>query len=568
MNKYCFVNHQVQTFMNLFKFLAFLVFSSVGLAVVPDQEVTALHALRNSVTRSDGSAIGCWQRENVCDWCLITCNQNQTHVVGVRSNMKNTGFIPEEIGFLTELTSLSLVNSNMYGILPSSLGLLTKLKSLSLAFNSFSGSIPTTFADLNSLVVIDLSYNQLTGPLPKFIGGKNLQEVYLAKNKFTGTIPYTWFASYPSLKSCDLSYNKLSGPIPTQIDQCTSLVDLYLSRNNLNGTLPISWDKLVNLRSVDATGNDLSGTLPASLFQLPSLTYLFLDKNNFEGDLPPVSSPSPLVVIDVSKNKLSGTVPSNWFSQPELVFLYLSHNRFHGNLSDANVGDMQRLVYAYLDHNQFSGPFPSHWVSKLQDLFFLVANSNGFTGVVNRDDPVTSLHTFSLGGNQLMGDCDGPVGKSCLRAIDMDPQCVDAEGICSGDVCAQPSFHEGPSGTCSSCKYGYCYDSALDAHKLKSFDFKKHDVGFQLSLGRSMENNHAQSFTHSEIVQACTDTSRLIDMQVWLMNHKHFLVPAALQVFEEWIAEGITSTSNCHAVQNRFRHVEEQTEMHQFMLAY
>ena len=71
------------------------------------------------------------------------------------------------MGLLTGLTYLSLYeNFSLNGVLPSELGQLTDLQSLDLVDNDFSGNIPTELTQLTSLTLIGLYGNLLTGTVP------------------------------------------------------------------------------------------------------------------------------------------------------------------------------------------------------------------------------------------------------------------------------------------------------------------------------------------------------------------------------------------------------------------
>ncbi len=78
-----------------------------------------------------------------------------------------TGPIPPELGKLTELTHLRLYSNNdLTGPIPPELGKLTKLTNLYLHRNNLSGSIPDELANLTGLVQIWLNANELSGAIP------------------------------------------------------------------------------------------------------------------------------------------------------------------------------------------------------------------------------------------------------------------------------------------------------------------------------------------------------------------------------------------------------------------
>ncbi|MFC1481880.1 leucine-rich repeat domain-containing protein [Candidatus Neomarinimicrobiota bacterium] len=96
-----------------------------------------------------------------------------------------TGGIPEEIGNLTKLTLL-LLDHGGWQVLPEFLGTMTGLTSLSLQQNEISGPIPAWMLNLTNLTTWQLDYNNFTGPLPAGMDTlPNLAFLDLKHNNFT-----------------------------------------------------------------------------------------------------------------------------------------------------------------------------------------------------------------------------------------------------------------------------------------------------------------------------------------------------------------------------------------------
>jgi len=74
-----------------------------------------------------------------------------------------TGIIPPEIGDLSEITYIKIVENSIKGSLPVELGKLTNLKVLSFSDNEIEGSIPASLGNLINLEALYLSRNQLKG---------------------------------------------------------------------------------------------------------------------------------------------------------------------------------------------------------------------------------------------------------------------------------------------------------------------------------------------------------------------------------------------------------------------
>nr|XP_048330856.1 receptor-like protein 6 [Ziziphus jujuba var. spinosa] len=118
---------------------------------------------------------------------------------------KFSGKIPNSIGNLKSLNSLTLTSCRFSGIIPFSIGNLTELTDLLLWGNGFSGQIPYSLGNL-----------------------KQLEDLILSNNSFSGKLPI----SLPHrVKSIDLRDNDLTGSIPSDISNLTFLEWLDLSDN-------------------------------------------------------------------------------------------------------------------------------------------------------------------------------------------------------------------------------------------------------------------------------------------------------------------------------------------------
>lgn len=142
-----------------------------------------------------------------------------------------SGEIPEEIGDMTQLTSLYLRGwddstvKGLSGELPRSLTKLVNLERLVLSFNYHLTGEVTFLSELPKLNCLMLKGNQFTGPLPEMGAGRWFHyEVY--KNQFTGGIPESHRKVLDNMDYWtpfnvvyDVSHNNLSGTIPDYIRQ-------------------------------------------------------------------------------------------------------------------------------------------------------------------------------------------------------------------------------------------------------------------------------------------------------------------------------------------------------------
>ena len=137
------------------------------------------------------------------------------------------GIATNDAGRVTELNLLPLnmlmAGNNLTGFIPPELGNLSNLERLDLAFNQLSGPIPPDLGNLSSLEDLNLSWNQLTGPIPPELG--NLS----------------------NLENLNISYNQLSGAIPPKLGNLSNLEIMTLYNNKLTGELPLSLAMLTDL---------------------------------------------------------------------------------------------------------------------------------------------------------------------------------------------------------------------------------------------------------------------------------------------------------------------------------
>ena len=165
-----------------------------------------------------------------------------------------TGEIPLEIGNLTNLTILSLVdNPSLTGPIPMEIGNLVNLTHLTLSNNSLAGQIPFTLGFLANvelqtgmykLSYLDLSHNQLTEEIEYQLMelGGSLTHLDLSNNQLTGEIPTTGFlgnepgiGDLKYLTTLYLNHNQFTGDIPPRIGNLNYLTKLHLNDNQFTG---------------------------------------------------------------------------------------------------------------------------------------------------------------------------------------------------------------------------------------------------------------------------------------------------------------------------------------------
>ncbi|KAI7993838.1 Receptor protein kinase TMK1 [Camellia lanceoleosa] len=277
-------------------------------------DATVMLGLKQSLNNAT-SSLG-WTDPDPCNWQYVNCSDDR-RVTRIQIGNRNlTGFLPQNLGFLTALQSLNLSYNNLSGPLPSLDGL-SSLQDLSLSNNSFS-SIPVDFffnmTSLESLYLdnnpfsrwllsdsIQTAWNlrifsanacNVTGIIPSYFGWhhRKLRILHLAFNELQGGLPDSFMVS--SIQSLKLngqqSIYKLNGSIDV-IQNMTQLTEIYLHSNNFMGTLP-DMTRLTRLNTFSVRDNNISGQVPASFVNLTSLKVVSLANNLLQGPTPKFDS--------------------------------------------------------------------------------------------------------------------------------------------------------------------------------------------------------------------------------------------------------------------------------------
>lgn len=180
------------------------------------------------------AASGLWPCKSVpppCLWYGVTCASG--HITELDLKYQNLGGkIPAELGNLSQLQGLVLLDTQLTGEIPPELGDLSQLRVLNLNNNQLSGEIPPELGNLTQIKFLRLQNNQLSGEIPSELGNlPELTGLFLGGNQLTGEIPAE-LGDLSQLQWLNLENNQLSGPLPDEMTEL-SLQGLYLSDTDL-----------------------------------------------------------------------------------------------------------------------------------------------------------------------------------------------------------------------------------------------------------------------------------------------------------------------------------------------
>ena len=398
-----------------------------------NSRVSRLNALRNSLDGSIPNTLG-----NLTNLESITLSDNNL-----------SGAIPAELGNLTNLESITLSDNNLSGAIPAELGNLTNLTNLWLGGNALSGQIPAQLGNLTNLTHLSLGSNVLSGQIPTQLGNlTNLTSLGLSSNVLSGQIP-TQLGNLTNLTRLDLDYNVLSGQIPTQLGNLTNLRRLDLARNVLSGQIPTQLGNLTNLEWMILSNNNLSGAIPAELGNLTNLRWLYLPRNVLSGQIPTqLGNLTNLTNLWLGGNALSGQIPTQLGNLTNLTHLSLGSNVLSGQIP-TQLGNLTNLFHLNLGSNELSGPIPAE-LGNLTNLTWLWLDDNALSGQIPTQlGNLTNLTNLWLHGNVLSGCLPSNwhrYASSTSRSYALNPQQAGRTlAVCDGIVLsdARPSVGEG-----------------------------------------------------------------------------------------------------------------------------
>ncbi|RWV84605.1 hypothetical protein GW17_00053672, partial [Ensete ventricosum] len=275
----------------------------------------ALQAWKQAILSDPHNFTGSWVGPNVCSYhgvfcAQLPCNRSLTVVAGIDLNHADiAGYLPEELGLLTDL-ALFHVNSNRFcGTVPQKLRQLTRLFEIDLSNNRFAGKFPRVLLELPSLKFLDIRFNEFEGGVPRELFDKPLDAIFinhnrlafdipdnignspvsvivLANNRFRGCLPASLGNMSNTLNEIILMDNGLRSCLPPEIGLLRKLTVFDISFNQLLGPLPEEIGRMVSLEQLDVAHNLLSGRIPESICHLPHLQNFTFSYNFFTGEPP------------------------------------------------------------------------------------------------------------------------------------------------------------------------------------------------------------------------------------------------------------------------------------------
>jgi hypothetical protein len=233
---------------------------------------------------------------------------------------KIEGTIPKSIVNLVYLDTFIAINNNFTGTIPNEITQLSNLRNLNLGYNNFNGSIPEEIKNNLQLEYLVLEHNELIGKIPQEIFFLlNLKTILLNNNQMTGTISENITVLFSKTYNEYEDINNTS--IFTVVSKIGHLQNLNLAFNLFTGSLPFTYVYAPNLQNIILNNNLFTGKMP--FFNCTRLLILNLAYNQFSGAISNIEAQS-LKSFILNNNQLvfyRGFVavfsahPSNLFSE-------------------------------------------------------------------------------------------------------------------------------------------------------------------------------------------------------------------------------------------------------------
>ncbi|TVU21814.1 hypothetical protein EJB05_31480, partial [Eragrostis curvula] len=341
-------------------------------------------------------------------------------IIRLTSNQLS-GRIPYELGNkLTRLEKLVLWKNNLTGAIPESLGNLTSLRTVSLAYNQLDGTIPPTFGSILRLQVLDLSYNSLSGEAPRSLYNlTSLTILQIQGNMLRGGIAADIGSRFPSMLFLFLDYNQFTGHIPASLSNLTNLQSLSLSGNRLSGYVPHTLGGMQALQGLYLYHNMIKADdskgweFITSLSNCSQLQRLIIDGNpGLTGQLPSSigNLSATLQVITVGDSGISGSIPTAIGNLVGLEALNAANTSISGVIPNS-ISNLVNLAQLGLYNTDLSGPIPSS-IGNLSKLFILDAHNANLEGPIPTSiGNMQSLTALDLSMNHLNGSIPREIFK-------------------------------------------------------------------------------------------------------------------------------------------------------------
>ncbi len=294
------------------------------------------------------------------------------------------GGIPENLGKLTQLETLSITDLTKPCAFPESVGQLKKLKSL-LVMGDSEVSLPESFADLTELEALNMRVKSWELPA-RFYQLSKLKSLDFSNCRFTRVAPemaqmtevstvifsnpmgqdfsqiLPIVAQMPNLKTLELSVN----PVPKEVGLCKNIEELIIwaGTDPLHPLqLPDELFELTQLQTLIMSLNYFE-KIPNGIGKLKGLKTLALQESIFESLPDSIGELSNLEFLNLSENPALKSLPDSLGKLAQLQTLHLDETPQLTELP-VSLKNLTNLTSVRISNRETLKNIPENWDSLL-----------------------------------------------------------------------------------------------------------------------------------------------------------------------------------------------------------
>jgi|GEM_PF-3931094 Leucine-rich repeat (LRR) protein len=263
---------------------------------------------------------------------------------------------PESVGQLKKLKYL-LVMGNSEVILPESFAELTELEALNMRVESW--ELPARFYQLSKLKSLDFSNCRFTQVAPEMAQMTEVSTVIFSNpmgQDFSQILPIV--AQMPNLKTLELSVN----PVPKEVGLCKNIEELIIWAGTDPShplQLPDELFELTQLQTLIMSLNYFE-KIPEGIGKLKGLKTLALQESVFESLPDSIGELSSLEMLNLSENPSLKSVPDSLGKLTQLHTLHLDETPQLTELP-LSLKNLTNLIFVSISNRETLKNVPENW---------------------------------------------------------------------------------------------------------------------------------------------------------------------------------------------------------------
>ena len=362
--------------------------------------------------------------------------------------------------------ALNLSYNFLTGSIPPEIGNLTEIEQLAILDNKLSGPIPPEMGNMTSLRILDLRYNSLSGLIPPELGNlSNMDQLWLGKNALRGAIPEELCNIELCGNDCNnfsqvFEGNGLCPPYPECIDdlvigsqQCNPYPDCPNGYVPIANTPPIDyyscpWSSIHYISNSNSYADDSYYKhfveYDGQCFNQEDLSVLqdMIDVNDSFSDLEPLEIGAQIWRGEHGFRRLEAlsfrdyeNVPSEYNDHDGNTDIYLIPESI-GNFDDLgwlnlsntpiesipeSIADLDALRTLVWDDASLTGSIPSE-LGNMNSIKYISLQNNDLTGSIPPELGYLNLSHLLLKKNNLTGEIPYEIWSMTPISLSGTPQ--------------------------------------------------------------------------------------------------------------------------------------------------